>query len=37
MGPRCVLELLPFLPEIVGQAVDECCLCSNYVVMVIFN
>ena len=34
IGPRCVLELLPFLTEITGQTVDECKLCSVNVVHV---
>ncbi|XP_003386908.2 PREDICTED: non-structural maintenance of chromosomes element 1 homolog [Amphimedon queenslandica] len=33
MGPRCFIELLPFLPEIVGESIEECRLCSNRVVM----
>lgn len=33
IGPRTVLELLPFLQEITGIVVDECHLCSNRVVM----
>jgi hypothetical protein len=34
MGPRSVLELFPFLPDVIDQPVDECHVCSVYVVMV---
>ena len=34
MGPRSVLELMPFMSDLVGEEVDKCGMCHNNVVMV---